>query len=183
MAEGQNAAGQVSRRGLMQAGAVVAGALAVGAMVAGDAAVAAAADGPTSATRETVTLAGAQALIAAAMAKAQEIAVPMAIVIVDESGVMKAFARMDGNGLASVDIVQQKAYTAAAFRAPTHVLAQRNGTDPIRLASFTNLPRVTFLGGGYPISKNNVVIGGIGVGGGTPEQDMQVAEAALATFS
>lgn len=183
MAHEQDERGQVSRRGLMQAGAVVAGALAVGAMAAADNEVIAAADSPTSATRETVTLAGAQALIAAAMAKAQEITVPMAIVIVDESGVMKAFARMDGNSLASVDIVQQKAYTAAAFRAPTHVLAQRNGTDPIRLASFTNLPRVTFLGGGYPISKNNTVIGGIGVGGGTPEQDMQVAEAALASFS
>lgn len=173
---------QVSRRGLMQAGIATASVLAIGALASTGQEVLADAP-PVSTMRETVTLAAAQALIAAGMAKAQEINVPMTIVIVDESGVLKAFARMDGNSLASVDLVQAKAFTSSAFRAPTHILAQRFGADATRLASVTNFPRVTLLGGGYPIMHGNVVVGGIGAGGGTPEQDQMVAEAALAALA
>ena len=178
----ENDRDQVSRRGLLQAGIATASVLAIGAMVSGTEEVRAEAP-PISTMRETVTLAAAQALIAAGMVKAQEINVPMTLVIVDESGVLKAFARMDGNSLASVDLVQAKAFTAAAFRAPTHVLAERNKDDPVRIASFTGFPRVTLLGGGYPIMHGNVVVGGVGAGGGTPEQDQMVAEAALAAFA
>jgi uncharacterized protein GlcG (DUF336 family) len=174
--------GQFSRRGLLGAGVVAASALAMTAL-ASTGEVARADEPPLSTARETITLAAAQALIAAGMAKAQEINVPMSIVIVDESGVMKAFARMDGNSLASVELVQEKAFTAAAFRTPTHILADRNKDDPTRIASFTAAPRVTLLGGGYPIAKGNVVVGGIGAGGGTPEQDRMVAEAALASLA
>lgn len=174
--------GQFSRRGLLGAGVVAASALAMTALAStGEVALADAP--PLSTARETITLAAAQALIAAGMAKAQEINVPMSIVIVDESGVMKAFARMDGNSLASVELVQEKAFTAAAFRTPTHILADRNKDDPTRIASFTAAPHVTLLGGGYPIAKGNVVVGGIGAGGGTPEQDRMVAEAALASLA
>lgn len=173
---------QISRRGLMQAGIATASVLAIGALASTGQEVLADAP-PISTTRETVTLAAAQQLIAAGIAKAQEIGVPMTLVIVDESGVLKAFARMDGNSLASVDLVQAKAFTASAFRSPTHMLAQRFATDPARLASITNFPRVTLLGGGYPIMHGNVAVGGIGAGGGTPEQDQSVAEAALATLS
>lgn len=142
----------------------------------------ASAQAPVSADRASVSLAAAETLIEAAIAKAQEIGVPMAIAILDESGILKAFARMDGTSLASVDIVQAKAYTAAAFRAPTHVLAERNQADPARLASLTSLPRVTLLGGGFPITQGSTVIGGIGVGGGSPQQDIEVAQAALAAL-
>src|SRR4051812_29883911 len=78
------------------------------------------------AQKGTITLAGANALVAVAVTKALEIGVPMAVAIVDESGVLKAFNRMDGAGTAGVDIVQNKAYTAAAFRTPTQALAQRS---------------------------------------------------------
>jgi len=127
----------------------------------------------------TITLAGAHALVAVAVAKALEIGVPMAIAVVDESGVLKAFNRMDGAGTAGVDIVQNKAYTAAAFRTPTQALAQRSQDQPTQIASFTTTPRVTLLPGGLPISIGGVVIGGIGVGGGTGEQDVLVAQTAL----
>ncbi len=174
--------GQVSRRGLMHAGIATATVLAIGAI--GERAQVVAADAPPISTmHETVTYAAAQALIVAAMAKAQEIGVPMSVAIVDESGVLKAFARMDGNSLVSVELVQAKAFTAAAFRAPTHILADRNKDDPTRLASLTNTPHLTLLGGGYPIAHGNVVVGGIGAGGGSPEQDRMVAEAALAALA
>jgi uncharacterized protein GlcG (DUF336 family) len=102
--------------------------------------------------RGSITLAGANALVAAAVAKALEIGVPMAIAVVDESGILKAFNRMDGAGTAGVDIVQNKAYTAAAFRTPTQALAQRLQDQPTQIASFTTTPRVTLLPGGLPIS-------------------------------
>ncbi len=177
-----NDQGRVSRRGLMQAGIATATVLAIGAI--GERVQEVAADSPPVSTmRETVTYAAAQALIGAAMAKAQEIGVPMSVAIVDESGVLKAFARMDGNSLVSVELVQAKAFTAAAFRAPTHILADRNKDDPARLASLTNTPHLTLLGGGYPIMHGNIVVGGIGAGGGSPDQDRMVAEAALATLA
>jgi uncharacterized protein GlcG (DUF336 family) len=130
----------------------------------------------------SISLTAARTLVDAGIAKAQEIGVPMTLVVVDESGILKAYARMDGNSLASVDIVPEKAYTAAAFRTPTHILAERSQSDPARLASLTSLPRVTLLGGGFPITQNGVVIGGIGAGGGTPQQDIEVAQAALAAL-
>ena len=134
-------------------------------------------------SKQGVSLAGAQALIAAAIAKAREMNVAMAVAVVDESGVLKAFARMEGNSLASVELVQAKAYTAAAFRAPTHVLAERNAGDPTRVASLPGFERVTLLGGGYPITANGVAVGGIGVGGGSAQQDQEVAESALAAIA
>jgi uncharacterized protein GlcG (DUF336 family) len=130
--------------------------------------------------RGTITLAGAGALVAAAVAKALEIGVPMAVAVVDESGILKAFTRMDGAGPATVDIVQRKAYTAAALRTSTQALAQRLQDQPTQIASFTTTPRVILLPGGLPISVGGVVIGGIGAGGGSGDQDVMVAEAALA---
>ena len=159
--------------------------VAAGAVLAAGAGAAAApahAQTQVSAPRESVTLEAAHALIGAAVARAQEIGVPMAVAIVDESGVIKGFARMEGNGLASVELVQAKAFTSVAFRAPTHVLAERNQGDPSRVASLPNFERVTLLAGGYPIRSGNAIVGGIGVGGGSPQQDMEVAEAALAAL-
>lgn len=127
----------------------------------------------------SITVAGANALVAVAIGKALEIGVPMSVAVVDESGVLKAFSRMDGAGAAGVDIVQNKAYTAASFRTPTQALAQRSQDQPAQIASFTTTPRVTLLPGGFPISVGGVVIGGIGVGGGSGEQDILVAQTAL----
>lgn len=125
------------------------------------------AEGPVVAAKSTVTLAAAQMMIAAAMAKAQEIGVPMMIVVADEAGTIRASARMDGqNSAGAIDIVPRKAYTAGAFRAPTHVPAERFGADPARLASFANLPNVILPGGGFPITVDNAVVGAIAAGGG-----------------
>ena len=56
---------------------------------------------------------------------------------------------------------------------------QRLQDQPTQIASFTTTPRVTLLPGGLPISVGGVLIGGIGVGGGTGDQDVLVAQAAL----
>ena len=141
------------------------------------------AEGGISTTVHAVSLAAAQRILEAAQAKAEELGRPVVLAIVDAGGLLKAFHRMDGVVSAPpVEIAQLKAYTAASFRTPTHEVAETNLENPARMASLPNLPRVTLLAGGYPILDGEVVVGGIGVSGATPEQDMEIAEAGLAAL-
>ena len=141
------------------------------------------AQGGISRTKQTVTLAAAEQMIKAAQAKAEELGVSVVIVVVDEGGLLKALHRMDGvNSAVPLDIGPMKAYTAASFRTPTHQLAENNLENPARMASLPNVPRVTLLAGGFPITDGDVVVGGIGVSGGTPDQDVEIGEAALAAL-
>ena len=96
---------------------------------------AAAQTAPGTVMRPTITLEAAQAMVEAAAVTARELGVLMVIVVVDESGILKAFGRMDGAILLSVGIAQDKAYTAAAFGAPTHVLYDALKDQPAILAS------------------------------------------------
>lgn len=140
--------------------------------------------GATGVTKQTVPLETAMALIEAAQAAAAELGVPVAVAVVDESGLLKAFARMDRvNSAATVDIVQMKAYSSASFRAPTHRLAEGVADNGPRAASLANVPGFTLLAGGVPIEDGETVVGGLGVGGGSPDQDVEIAEAALAALA
>jgi uncharacterized protein GlcG (DUF336 family) len=142
------------------------------------------AEGAVSRTRQTVTLAAAERMIAAAQAKADELGVAVVIAVVDETGLLKALHRMDGvSSPGPLDVGQMKAYTAAAFRTPTDQLAENNLENPARMASLPNVPRVTLLAGGFPITDGDAVVGGIGISGASPDQDMQIGEAALAALA
>jgi uncharacterized protein GlcG (DUF336 family) len=139
------------------------------------------APGGLSTSVPVISLDTARRLVEEAERKSAEIGVPMAIAVVDSIGLLKAFHRMDGlDRMVSVGLVQDKAYTAASFRTPTHMLAENAAGNAAFLSSLVNIPNFTLIGGGYPIMDGDVVVGGIGVGGGSPEQDMEVAEAALA---
>jgi len=133
-------------------------------------------------TKASISAETARVLIEAAERKAAEIGVPMAIAVCDESGVLKAFSRMDGAALLSVDIAQNKAYTAVSFGIPTHGWFDFIKDDPPLLHGITHTPRLVVFGGGYPVQHEGAVIGGVGVSGGHYHQDMQVAEAALAAL-
>jgi uncharacterized protein GlcG (DUF336 family) len=130
-------------------------------------------------TKQSIAAETAQKLIAAGEAAAREIGVPMVIAICDESGVLKAFGRMDGAALLSVDIAQDKAYTAVSFGIATHEWFEFVKNDPPLLHGIVKTPRLVVFGGGYPIKVDGAIVGGIGVSGGHYEQDMKVAEAAL----
>ena len=136
-----------------------------------------------STSRATVTLEAADALIAAAKARAVEMGLTDSFAVVDENGTLKAFERMEGAGFNTADLAQRKASTAARVRTPTHLLRDRFQNDDPGLLSYALLPNVTFLGGGFPIMQDSALIGGIGVSGGTGAQDMDVAQAALATLA
>lgn len=134
-------------------------------------------------TRPYLTLDNARVALDAALAKATEIGVAQNVVVLDESATMKAFARQDGALLGSVTIAIDKATTAVSFGAPTHELASGLGQDPVMLASFTKLPNIILIPGGYPIMIGDALVGSIGVSGGSAEQDQQCAEAGLAAIS
>lgn len=119
-------------------------------------------------------------MIEAAEAKARDMGHPFVIAIVDESGVLKAFSRMDGAPLLSVQVAQDKAYTAAGFSMPTHAWHDFIKSDaPLAAGAPTGIDRLVIFGGGYPIEVGGRVVGGVGVSGGHYSDDMQVAEAAL----
>jgi uncharacterized protein GlcG (DUF336 family) len=118
---------------------------------------------------------GAQKMLQAAIAKATEMKVPQCISIVDAGGHLLAFARMDGAFAMSLTTSLMKAKTAASYGEPTGNLLA--GVD-IKLAIATQGERIN-LPGGLPIIIDGRVVGAIGVGSGTGEQDRQVASAAL----
>jgi uncharacterized protein GlcG (DUF336 family) len=126
----------------------------------------------------------AQRVIAAAEAKANEMGHPFVIAVVDESGVLKSFSRMDGAALLSVQIAQDKAYTAIGFGMPTDGWHDFIKDDPpLALGAPAGIDRLVIFGGGYPITIDGKVTGGIGVSGGHYTQDMEVARAGLSAVA
>ena len=128
---------------------------------------------------QTITEEAAQKLIAAAEKKAQELKKAMVVAVCDEAGNLKAFSRMDGAPLLSVQIAQDKAYTAISFGVATHQWFDFIKNDPPLLHGIVHTPRLIVFGGGYPIKIDSQLVGGIGVSGGHWKEDMECAEAAL----
>jgi len=122
-------------------------------------------------------------LIAASKEKAREINVPMVIAVVDGGGNLVALQRMDQALLVSIDIAVNKAYTAVAIKIPTHELAKiAQPEQPLFGIHNADGGRIVIFGGGFPLKRNEEIIGGIGVSGGSVEEDIQCAEAALERF-
>ncbi|UEM24787.1 heme-binding protein (plasmid) [Skermanella mucosa] len=134
-------------------------------------------------TKKSIGTAMAGRMIAAAEAKAVELGIPMAISIADESGVQKAFVRMDGAPLLAIQVAVNKAKTAAGFGIPTHVWHDFIKDDAPLALGAPHIDGLVVFGGGYPIKAGDAVIGAIGVSGGHYSDDMKVAEAALAAVS
>ena len=131
-----------------------------------------------------ITLTQAQQMVDAALNKAKEMGVKMDIAVVDVGANLKAFVRMDGAWLGSIDIAQKKARTARWFDMPTGDiggLSQPGG--PLYNIEHSNNGLITFPGG-LPL-KNSAgeVIGGIGVSGSTVEDDHAVASAGAVVVS
>ncbi len=133
--------------------------------------------------KQSVSTDLARRMIVAAEEKAQAIGVPMNIAVVDESGVLKAFSRMDGAGLLPVQVSQDKAYTAVGFGMPTHGWFDFIKDDPpLAAGAPSGIDRLIIFGGGYPITIDGTLVGAIGVSGGHYTQDQEVAEAGLAVI-
>ena len=130
--------------------------------------------------KASISTEAAHEIIAAAEAKASEIGTPMVIAVVDDGGVLKAFSRMDGAALLSVQVAQDKAYTAVGFSMPTHGWHDFIKDDPpLADGAPTGIDRLVIFGGGYPITVDGEIVGGVGVSGGHYSEDQKVAEAGL----
>ncbi|MGB0067749.1 MAG: heme-binding protein, partial [Isosphaeraceae bacterium] len=135
-----------------------------------------------------LTLDGARTIIAAAAEQAASMSLKMNIAVVDEGGHLLSFDRMDGARPASGYTAITKASTAATFRQPTGPLpAGTSAPDPLlnlslQIAAQSSGGKLTTLLGGLPIVVDGQVIGGVGVGGGSGEQDAQVARAGVQAF-
>lgn len=128
-----------------------------------------------------ITLEKAHRVIAAGEAKAKEIGQPMNIAVVDAGTNLKAFIRMDGAWLGSIDIAINKAFTAKAFDISTKELGQNSQPgDQFFGINVSNSNRVMIFAGGIPLRVGGEIVGAVGVSGGSGEQDQAVAEAAAA---
>lgn len=134
-------------------------------------------------SKSALTLAAAQAVLDATLAKARELAIPMAVAVVDEAGNLKAFAVMDGTKLHCNSIAINKAYTALCARTGTHQYFEFVQKDPMLLTTMPLQDRLTPLGGGYPLQVGGETVGAVGVSGGHYSQDMTCAEAGVAAFN
>lgn len=139
-----------------------------------------AADGPLTQLPGDLTLTQAQKILKVALDKATSQGVPMNIAIVDAGGYLKAFARQDGALLGSIDVSYKKARSARLFNMPTSTLgaAAQPGQELYGI-EVTNGGLVPF-GGGELLIKNGVIIGAIGVSGGSVAEDTNVAKAGAA---
>ena len=142
---------------------------------------------PLSVAQACISLAAAQAAVASAIAAAEQMQVRVNVAVVDGSGLPVAFARMTGAPLHSIDIAIDKAYTAASFGFPTARWLDIFRDDEALRLGMPHRPRLVVFGGGLPIVESGADgtlgtgprIGGIGVSGGSAEQDEACALAGL----
>ncbi|MBM3649169.1 MAG: heme-binding protein [Alphaproteobacteria bacterium] len=126
-----------------------------------------------------ITFDAAKKALAAAEAEAKKNNWPVAIAIVDSSGNLAAFSKMDNTQHASVDIAIGKAVTANDFKRPTKVFQDLIGQGGANLRILA-IKGATPLEGGVPIVVDGKIIGAIGVSGVTSQQDAEVAMAGAA---
>jgi uncharacterized protein GlcG (DUF336 family) len=125
----------------------------------------------------------AQKMVDKAVAKAREIGVSENVAILDDGGNLKAFGRMDGAPIPTIEMAQNKAYTALLGVSTQEFFNFIHG-DPSLLAGVPTLARMAAWGGGFPIKVNGEVIGAIGVSGAPAVQnDVDCASAALTLVS
>lgn len=125
-------------------------------------------------------LARAHRLINAAHQRASEIGLPVCAAVVDAGGNLVAFERMSGSLLGSIEVAIGKAWSAAAFKMSTRQLGEA-ADGPLPGIDSINAGKVVLFGGGIPLYDGEQLVGGLGISGGTVEQDEDVMNYALST--
>ena len=125
----------------------------------------------------------ARILIDGAREKAKEIGVPLCIAVTDDSGNLIAFERMNGGKAHSIEVAQDKAFTAGAARKATHEYNAVNTPGNLAFGIHTEAGgHISTVGGGLPVVIEGDCVGGIGASSGSPQQDMEVSQAGLDHF-
>jgi len=131
-----------------------------------------------------LSLEAAQSATAAALKKIRTLDIPYTVSVVDGAGHIVLMTRMDGAAIASIDTSIAKARTSVYFGAATKDLAAAvaDGQPLATIQTSTSIP-LAFVAGAVPIKNGaGVVVGAIGAGGGSPQQDHEVAAAALSAL-
>ena len=129
-----------------------------------------------------ITLDIAKKMLGTGKEEARKLNIPCSIAIVDDNGWLVALHRMDGALVPTADIARDKAWTAAVFRMPSSAITQfGNPSSPDFGFNTQNWnDRLTSIAGGLPVEAGGKVIGGVGVCGGTSEQDVSLCQAVVA---
>jgi uncharacterized protein GlcG (DUF336 family) len=139
--------------------------------------------GPTASQAAGLTLAVARRVVAAVEAEAAAMRVAMSVAVVDAGDQLVTFARMDGADLVGVRLAQDKAFTALVNRMPTRDLAPlvQPGTEFYGYDSLAGGRMIVFAGG-MPLERDGVLVGAVGVSGGSAEEDQRAVDAAVQAF-
>src|SRR3989442_5969023 len=113
-------------------------------------------------TKHSISSELAQKMVDEAMVKARQLGVAENVAILDDGGNLKAFGRMDGASIPTIEIAQNKAYTAL-FGVSTQDFFNFIKGDPSLLAGIPTLSRVAAWGGGFPIKVGEEIVGAIGI--------------------
>lgn len=121
-------------------------------------------------------------LCAAAREKSRELGFDISFAVSDEHGLPRVYRRYGEALVLSITLVPGKAYTAAVTQCKTKDVAAAAAEGASLMAIQANDPRITLVAGGYPLFVDGKIAGGIGVGGGTEEQDCAIAEYVVSVF-
>lgn len=123
-----------------------------------------------------------ESLCKAAIQESVKINCPVCIAIADKGGNLIFFFRLPGAPLVSIPVAQNKAYTAVAMKQSTGEVRKEALPDGSLFGINTADPRIVVFGGGFPLRIGTQIVGGIGISGGTVEEDEQIAKQALKEF-
>lgn len=121
-------------------------------------------------------------LCAAAREKSKETGIDISFAVYDENGLPRVYRRYGEALVLSITLVPGKAYTSAVIQCRTKDVARAAAEGASLMGIQTNDSRITLVAGGYPLFVNGKIVGGIGVGGGTEEQDCAIAEYVVSVF-
>ncbi len=135
----------------------------------------------------TVSLEGAQRVLAAALALADRMKVQVSVAVAGRAGDLKAFARMDGASTLSAETARRKVYTVAATGLSTKefgtILKSEMREEPELFHGMISIEGLIAFAGGVPIRLGGQLIGAVGVSGGTSAQDQEIAEASATAIT
>jgi uncharacterized protein GlcG (DUF336 family) len=130
-------------------------------------------------TQKNISSQAACEMVRAAALKAEEIGVKINVSVCDVSGIEISFLRMNGAFIHSIGIAKDKAYTSASFGFPTLQWGEiLKGNDQLE-AGIIRRDRLVTFGGGLPLELDSDLLGGIGVSGGSEEEDGLCAQAGI----
>ena len=121
-------------------------------------------------------------LCEAAKQKSKQVGVDISFAICDENGLPRVYRRYGEALVLSITLVPGKAYTAAVTQCKTKDVAACAAEGGSLMAIQTNDPNITLVAGGYPLFANGKIVGAVGVGGGTEDEDCTIAEYVVSVF-